>query len=74
MLWIQLGLLVLFIFIIPALSSYAQFVPATSGGGGPSTIDLGEPPEVPIDGGLTTVLAIGVGYGAKKIRDYRKKK
>ena len=29
---------------------------------------------VPIDGGLSLVLAAGLGYGAKKIRDYNKKR
>lgn len=28
---------------------------------------------VPIDGGLTLLLAAGVGYGLKKVRDDRKK-
>lgn len=34
-----------------------------------------DPPEddIPVDGGLTLLLAAGVGYGAKKIRDNRKK-
>ena len=30
--------------------------------------------DVPIDGGLSLLLAAGVGYGVKKIRDSRKKK
>ncbi len=30
--------------------------------------------DVPIDGGLSILLAAGVGYGVKKIRDERKKK
>jgi hypothetical protein len=28
--------------------------------------------DVPIDGGLSLLVAAGVGYGAKKIRDQRK--
>ena len=34
-----------------------------------------DPPEddIPVDGGLTLLLAAGVGYGAKKLRDNRKK-
>ncbi len=36
---------------------------------------FGEPGEdVPIDGGLSLLVAAGVGYGAKKINDARKKK
>lgn len=37
---------------------------------------IGDPagdPDVPIDGGLTLLIAAGVGYGVKKIRDERKK-
>jgi hypothetical protein len=33
----------------------------------------GGDPGVPIDGGLSLLLAAGVGYGVKKIRDHRKK-
>ncbi len=33
----------------------------------------GDPDAVPIDGGLSMLLAAGVGYGVKKIRDHRKK-
>ncbi|MCW5905835.1 MAG: hypothetical protein KIT64_09595 [Chitinophagaceae bacterium] len=34
-----------------------------------------DPPldDIPVDGGLTLLLAAGVGYGAKKLRDNRKK-
>lgn len=38
--------------------------------GGPG----GDPDAVPVDGGITILAAAGVAYGAKKIRDYRKKK
>lgn len=30
--------------------------------------------DVPVDGGLSLLIAAGVGYGAKKIKDSRKKK
>ena len=47
-------------------------------GGGPGTTGLDEEVDntgaVPIDGGLSLVFAAGLGYGAKKIRDYNKKK
>lgn len=39
------------------------------GPGGPG----GSPDEVPIDGGLSVLIAVGVGYGIKKVRDGRKK-
>ena len=29
--------------------------------------------DVPVDGGITLLLAAGAGYGAKKLRDNRKK-
>ena len=32
-----------------------------------------EPSDVPIDGGLSLLLAAGIGYGAKKAYDARKK-
>jgi hypothetical protein len=34
----------------------------------------GDDPDVPIDGGLSLLLAAGVAYGAKKGYDVRKKK
>jgi hypothetical protein len=30
--------------------------------------------DVPVDGGISLLVAAGIGYGAKKIRDSRKKK
>jgi len=34
----------------------------------------GDPLDVPIDGGLSVLVAAGVAYGAKKVHDARKKK
>ncbi len=39
------------------------------GGGLPAA-----PADVPIDGGLSLLLAAGVGYGIKKYREQRRKK
>lgn len=36
--------------------------------------DPGGGPDAPIDGGLSLLLAAGVGYGVKKYRDNRKAK
>ncbi len=36
--------------------------------------DPGDDPDVPFDGGLTVLIAAGVGYGLKKVRDERKRK
>ena len=33
----------------------------------------GTDPDAPIDGGLSLLIAAGVGYGVKKVRDSRKK-
>ena len=56
-------LITLFITLFLPMLSIAQ------GGGLPAA-----PADVPIDGGLSLLLAAGVGYGVKKIRDERKKK
>lgn len=36
--------------------------------------DPGGDPDVPVDGGLSILLAAGIGYGVKKIHDQRKGK
>jgi hypothetical protein len=36
--------------------------------------DPGDPPRIPIDGGVTALLAAGALFGAKKIYDVSKKK
>jgi hypothetical protein len=35
--------------------------------------DPGGDPDAPIDGGVSLLIAAGVGYGFKKANDYRKK-
>ena len=50
-------LIIIFIFLPTVL--YAQ-------------IDPEGDPDAPIDGGIGILLAIGVGYGLKKFRDYKK--
>jgi hypothetical protein len=47
----------LFILIFPVLASDGFDDPAN---------------DVPVDGGLSLLIAAGVGYGAKKIRQYKK--
>ena len=34
---------------------------------------LSDPTGAPIDGGISLLVAAGIGYGAKKVRDARKK-
>lgn len=35
--------------------------------------DPGDDPDVPVDGGVTLLVAAGVGYGIKRYRDSRSK-
>jgi len=37
--------------------------------GGPPSGGPPDPPDTPIDGGIGILLALGVGYGIKKIKD-----
>lgn len=53
--------------ILFALTSTLQAQPPDPGGG------QDPPAGVPIDGGLSLLLAAGVGYGAKKYHDMNKK-
>lgn len=36
--------------------------------------DTNPDPDAPIDGGIGLLLAAGIGYGVKKVRDNRKKR
>ena len=58
-------LVVCIIFFLP-LASFAQVDPPPGG-------ELGDPDAVPIDGGLSLLLAAGVGYGIKKVHERKKK-
>ena len=61
-------LMIVLIMVLPILSNgQVDPPPGPVGGNNPDT-------NVPIDGGLSLVLAAGVGYGVKKIRDYNKKR
>jgi hypothetical protein len=52
-------------FILVALASQAQ----TPGSGGPTpSAPIPDPTEVPIDGGASLLLASGVAYGLKRLR------
>jgi hypothetical protein len=35
--------------------------------------DPGDDPDAPIDGGVSVLVAAGIGYGVKKMRDNKKK-
>lgn len=52
-------LLMLVVLALPALAHAQDGTP-------------GDPDAAPIDGGLSLLVAAGIGYGAKKIRDKRK--
>ena len=62
--WIIRLTTVIIIFCLPALA-HAQVDPGCD----PAV----DPACVPIDGGLGFLIAAGVGYGVKKVRDSRKK-
>jgi len=68
------NLIIVGIFILSALQVNSQPTDPNEGGGGAG--DPGGPQSgaVPLDAGLTILLAAGAGYGAKKAYDYRKKK
>jgi hypothetical protein len=51
-------LILILVLFIPALSHADPLVPE----------DPGSDPDVPIDGGLSVLLAAGVGYGIKELR------
>ena len=59
-------LLLLIVLLIPMLL-IAQPVGNPYGAGG------GDPENAPIDGGLSLLVAAGVGYGAKKLKERRSK-
>lgn len=61
-------LAICFVLSLAILPNLAHTQPPPDPGGDP---DTGEP-GVPLDGGLSILLAGGVAYGAKKIRDARK--
>ena len=54
------------IWTIAAILAVVCFLPSLAHAQGPD-------PDAPIDGGLSLLLAAGVGYGVKKIKDSRKK-
>ena len=59
------------ILLIIAIALLPQLVMAQIGGGGGEGTGN---PDVPIDGGLSLLVAAGVGYGIKKTRDARRKR
>ena len=67
----QLAYLVLLLFLFIILPTLLHAQPGGPGDGPP---DPDCPPDIicPIDGGLIALIAIGIGYGIKKIR-YSKK-
>ena len=60
-------LLSIFIFCLIGLNSDLIGQPPPPPGGG-----QGDPPGVPIDGGLSLLLAAGIAYGGKKVYDLSK--
>ena len=58
-----LGILVMTMFILLCLPTILHAQPADPGN-----------PDAPIDGGVSLLVAAGIGYGVKKVRANRKKK
>lgn len=56
------------IFLVLLLSVFCQTAFAQGPGFDDDTID-----QVPVDGGLSLLVAAGVGYGVKKLKDAKKK-
>ena len=59
----KLLVILFFVFISLPIITTAQTLPADPAGD----------PDLPIDGGVSLLIAAGVGYGIKKYRDERKK-
>jgi hypothetical protein len=55
---IKILFLIIFFIVIHSIGAYAQTDPGTE-------------PDVPIDGGISLLLAAGVGYGIKELRKKR---
>lgn len=56
------------VFLFFALASQAQ----TPGSGGPTPSSSPDPTTVPLDGGASLLLAGGVGYGLRRLRQRRR--
>ena len=65
MIRLAMGLLVIAFSLLPFISIAQGPDPCTGPGGNPA--------DCPIDGGISLLLAAGVGYGVKRYRDARKK-
>jgi hypothetical protein len=59
--------------IVLVESGVVHSAPPPPGGGGGGTPSCWPPPCVPIDGGITLLIAAGAVLGIKKIHDARKK-
>ena len=61
---IVLSLLALTFFCLPYIANAQPDAPDTVEGD----------PDAPIDGGIGVLLAVGIGYGIKKVRDYKRER
>ena len=61
--------IIAFFTLVTVSNSYAGGPPPPPGGGGPPCLP---PPCIPIDGGISFLVAAGVAVGAKKIYNSRK--
>lgn len=70
-LFIKHSLVIAFIFSLGIVTGMAQTAPP-NGGPRPPVLPP-DPVEIPIDGGASLLIAGGVAYGLKKLRDRRKR-
>jgi hypothetical protein len=59
---LQYGFAIMVMFLLMSLPVLAQLG------------DPGDDPDAPIDGGVSLLVAAGIGYGAKKVYEARKKR
>ncbi len=65
--------LIIAVFLMVPLTTVFADLPPDPGSGGPGGGDLPVGGGAPIGGGLIILMALGAGYGAKKIYDARNK-
>ncbi len=59
--------------VIFSFGLFAQTPPHPNGGGGPGSGNTPVGGGAPVGGGLIIMLALGMGYGGKKVFDMRRK-
>ena len=63
----QLGKVIFIMVVLLSVTAIASYA-------GQKGLGLGNDPDTPIDGGISVLVATGVGIGVKKVREMRKQK